>query len=191
MRYRFAMRRVGVRRFAHVIAFDDAPFERSHRGDVPLIGVVFAGGRLDGVVRGLVRRDGVNAARTMAALISSSKFVEHMQLIMLQGIAVAGFNVVDVFALHEQTGLPVLVVSRKKPDFQAIHDALLGRVRGGERKWRIIERLGPMERAGEVYVQRVGLSPEESQSIVQRFAINSFYPEPLRVAHLVASAYRR
>ncbi len=180
-----------VRRFAHVIAFDDAPFARSQRGDVPLIGVVLAGCRLDGVVHGLVRRDGVNAARTMAALISSSKFVEHLQLIMLQGIAVAGFNVVDVFALHEQTGLPVLVVSRKKPDFEAIRDALLGRVRGGERKWRIIERLGAMERAGKVYVQRVGLSLEDAENVVQRFAINGFYPEPLRVAHLVASAHGR
>lgn len=35
------------------------------------------------------------------ALIDGSRFTEHIQLIMLQGVAFAGFNVVDVFALHE------------------------------------------------------------------------------------------
>lgn len=177
-----------LRRFSHVIAFDDAPFARSHRGDVPLVGIVFAGSRLDGVLRGRVRRDGVNAARTMAAMIAGSRFVEHLQLIMLQGIAVAGFNVVDVFALHEATRLPVLVVARKRPDFAAIRDALYSRVRGGARKWRIIETLGVMEKVGGVYAQRVGLTAADAALIIGRFAINGFYPEPLRVAHLAASA---
>ena len=34
----------------NVIGFDDAPFERTHRGDVLLIGAVFSRTRLDGVV---------------------------------------------------------------------------------------------------------------------------------------------
>lgn len=174
---------------SHVIAFDDAPFARAHRGDVPLIGVVFAGTRLDGVLRGRVRRDGANAARVMASMIASSKFVEHVQLVMLQGIAVAGFNVVDVFALHELTRLPILVVSKRLPDMNAIRDALLTRVPGGARKWRILERLGPMERCEGVYVQRVGLTIEQCAAIVRKFAVNGREPEPLRVAHLVASAF--
>jgi endonuclease V-like protein UPF0215 family len=182
------MARIRQRRLSHVIAFDDARFERAHRGDVPLIGVVFAGARLDGVLRGTVRRDGINAARVMAAMIASSKFIEHLQLIMLQGIAVAGFNVVDVFALHEATRLPVLVVAKKQPYFDAIHDALRLRVRGGAKKWRIIERLGAMEPVGGVHVQRVGLTLDEAGRVIERFAINGLYPEPLRVAHLIASA---
>jgi uncharacterized protein len=182
------MTRSRSRRLSHVIAFDDAAFDRAHRGDVPLIGVVFAGTRLDGVLRGSVRRDGVNSARTMAALIGGSKFVEHLQLIMLQGIAVAGFNVVDVFSLHEETRLPVLVVAKKQPDFVAIRAALHERVRGGAKKWRIIERLGPMESVGRVHVQRVGLTIDEAKRVIDRCAMNGSYPEPLRVAHLVASA---
>ncbi len=178
-----------IRRYAHAIAFDDAPFARTHRGDVPLVGVVFAGARLDGVLRGRVRRDGTNAARVMAEMIASSRFVAHLQVILLQGIAVAGFNVVDVLALHEKTGLPVLVVSKKRPGLDAIRTALLGRVRGGARKWRIIERLGPMERVAGVYVQRAGLSLDDAEHVVRRFAISGFYPEPLRVAHLVATAF--
>ena len=72
----------GDKVYSHVIAFDDAPFARAHRGDVPLAGVVFAGAR----------------------------------------------------------------------------------------------------------VQRMGLTTAEAEAIVERFAINGYMPEPVRVAHLVASA---
>jgi endonuclease V-like protein UPF0215 family len=179
--------RIRRRKFSHVIAFDDAPFARTHRGDVRIVGVVFAGPRLDGVVSGRVRKDGANAARVIGAIVSGCRFAAHLQLIMLQGIAVAGFNVVDVFALHRATGLPVLVVARHEPDLDAIRSALLTRVPGGARKWRIIERLGAMERCEGVYVQRVGLTPDDARAIVGRFAINGHVPEPVRVAHLVAS----
>ena len=180
-----------MRRYSHVIAFDDAPFARSHRGDIPLVGVIFAASRLDGVVAGKIRRDGANAAAVMARLIAESRFVEHLQLVMLQGIAVGGFNVVDVFALHEKTKLPLLVVAKRAPDFDAIRSALTTRVPGGARKWRIIEHLGPMEKLGGVYVQRVGIDRDDAKRIIERFAINGNMPEPLRVAHLVATAFGR
>ena len=176
-----------MRKLAHVIAFDDMPFPRVHRGDVGIVGVVYAGARFDGVVAGRVRRDGANAARVMAELIVGGRFREHIGLILLQGIAVGGFNVVDVFALHRRTRLPVLVVADHAPNMDAIREALLTRVRGGARKWAIIERLGPMEKVEGVHVQRVGISAEHAAEAIRRFAINGRMPEPLRVAHLIAS----
>lgn len=176
-----------TRRFSHVIAFDDCAFERGQVGDVGLIGAVFGGARLDGVVAGRVRRDGANSAAVMARMVFESRFVEHLQLIMLQGIAVAGFNVVDVFELHATTDLPVLVVAKREPDLDAIRETLTLRIRGGLRKWSIIERLGPMQRVRGVWVQRVGVSKEDAASILDRHAVNGYMPEPLRVAHLIAS----
>jgi len=130
--------------FSNVVGFDDAPFPREHRGDVPIVGVVFAGPRLDGVLSSRVRRDGATAARSLADTIERSKFAAHLQLVLLQGVALAGFNVVDVRELRERTGLPVLVVARRPPRMDAIRDALLTRVPGGARKWALIDRLGPM-----------------------------------------------
>ncbi len=155
---------------------------------MPVVGAVYAGRRLDGVIVGKVRRDGANASRNLAALISGSRFRQHLQLVMLQGIALAGFNVVDVADLHRRLELPVLVVARRQPDLGAIRQALLERVPGGRRKWRLIERLGPMEPAGQVWVQRAGLSRSAARAVVQRFAVNGHVPEPLRVAHLIAGA---
>ncbi|MCZ7566558.1 MAG: DUF99 family protein [Burkholderiales bacterium] len=134
-----------MRRFAHVIGFDDAPFDRAHRGDVPLIGAVYAGQRLEGVLAGKVRRDGANATRVLASLVRRSRFRAHVKLVLLQGIALAGFNVVDLAGLHRALGIPVLVVVRRPPNLARVRRALLEHVPGGERKWRLIERAGPVE----------------------------------------------
>ena len=105
---------------------------------------------------------------------------------MLQGIALGGFNVVDIHRLHETLKLPVLVVARRAPDLKAIKEALLRNVRGGARKWAIIVRAGEMEAVEGVYVQRAGLTLKEAGKVIKRFAAHGKIPEPLRVAHLIA-----
>lgn len=174
------------RRLSHVVGFDDAPFERAHRGDVMVVGAVYAAARLEGVLATRVRRDGANATRALAECVRRSRFRPQLHAVLLQGIAFAGFNVVDLAALHERLSLPVLVVTRRKPDLAKIRRALLEHVPGGARKWRLIERAGPMEPAAGVWVQRAGLSPGEARTLVKRFARNGRLPEPLRAAHLIA-----
>ncbi|MCU0897100.1 MAG: DUF99 family protein [Burkholderiales bacterium] len=173
-------------RFSHVIGFDDAPFDRAHRGDVLVVGAVFAGTRLDGVLSGKVRRDGANSTRVFADLVRRSRFRAHLHLVMLQGIAMAGFNVVDIEALAGETGLPVLVVMRRRPNMERIRRALLANVRGGRAKLRLIERAGPIEPAAGLFVQRAGVSLDAAVGVLRRLALAGHLPEPLRVAHLVA-----
>ncbi len=174
------------RRISHVVGFDDAPFEHSHRGDVLVVGAVFAGNRLDGVISTKVRRDGANAAQRLIDCLTGSKYFDQLQAILLQGIAFAGFNVVDLQRLHEATGLPVLVVARYAPDLPAIRKALLEQVPGGARKWRLIEAAGPMETMAALYVQRCGITPENAARLLTSLQQNSQLPEPLRVAHMIA-----
>jgi endonuclease V-like protein UPF0215 family len=196
----------------NVIGFDDGPFRHSHRGDVLLIGAVCAGTRLDGVLRGKVRRDGSDATRRMVDLVRGSQF-GGVRAVLLQGIAVAGFNVVDVHELARELGVPVLVVMRRFPNMDEIRRALFSdsprarpRVRGAERKWRLIERAGPIEtltiprgaRSGSALlhsglrhpqslcVQRVGLSMESARRLVASTTLHGQVPEPLRLAHLIA-----
>lgn len=156
-----------------------------------VVGALYAGARLDAVLSGTVRRDGANATRVLAELVAGSRFRGHLQLILLQGIALAGFNVVDIHALYQATGLPVAVVSRRRPDLNAIRRALFDHVPGGARKWKLIERAGAMEPIGRVYVQRAGLGEAEAKAMLERFAIHSVIPEPLRTAHLIAGGIVR
>lgn len=169
-----------------MIGFDDAPFKRSFRGDVRLIGVVCSRTRCDGVLSSRVRRDGANSTDRMIELVEGSQFAGHIRAVMLQGIAVAGFNVVDVHRLHDALGIPVLVVARKKPNLPAIRRALFDTVPGAARKWRLIEQAGPMESIRRVQVQRVGLTPAAAGHLLASTTLHGNLPEPLRLAHLIA-----
>lgn len=171
---------------ANFMGVDDGPFPPGHRGDVPLVATQFTQARLDGVLTGKARVDGRNATDRIAAMILGSKF--EPRVVLLGGIAVGGFNVVDLHALHAQLERPVLVVARKRPNLTRIREALLTQVPGGARKWRLIERTGPMERAGEVWVQRAGLSLRDAEQTLAASTLHGKIPEPLRVAHLIAGA---
>ncbi|MDB4937596.1 MAG: hypothetical protein JWP87_4568 [Labilithrix sp.] len=194
----------------NVIGFDDGPFPREHRGDVLLVGVVCSGTRVDGVVSGRIRRDGANATRVMIDVVRKSQFGAHVQAIMLQGIAVGGFNVVDVHGLSTALRIPVLVVTRRLPDMAAVKRALFSgeptarpRVAGAARKWKLIEQAGELEMLGEsrratrrptgiktaaprLWIQRAGLSLDHARKLVADTTLHGNIPEPLRLAHLIA-----
>ena len=172
---------------ANVIGFDDGPFDRFGRGsaNVLLIGAVFARTRLDGLVSGRVRRDGRNATSRMAELVRSSQFERHVRAVLLGGITVAGFNVVDIHGLCSELERPVIVVARRPPRYAAIRRAL-DRVRGGERRWALIEAAGPMEPLAGIFVQRAGISSADTVALLAATTLHGKLPEPLRVAHLIA-----
>jgi hypothetical protein len=172
----------------HVIAFDDTPFAQEHRGDVLLVGVVFSGLRLDCVLTGKVRRDGANSTRVISDLVNRSRHRPQIHAVLLQGISVAGFNVVDLSTLHHEVRVPVLVIARKKPDLLTVREALLGHVPGGARKWKLIQRAGPMEALAGLWVQRAGITAKAAENLLARLAVHGRLPEPIRTAHLIASA---
>lgn len=174
-----------------MVGVDDGPFQRHGTGKVAVVGTVFCDLRLDGVLSSAVRRDGADATTAIAAMVAGSRFAPQVQLVMLQGIALAGFNVVDIGRLHAALGLPVVVVARRAPDLGAIEAALRGRVRGGAAKWRRIQAAGPMEPLAGVWVQRAGIAAGPCGRLIERLAIHGRLPEPLRVAHLIAGGLVR
>ncbi len=171
---------------SHVAGFDDAPFARGHRGGVLVVGTVFSGLRLDGVLSAKVRRDGADSTRVLERLISRSRFAPQIHAVLLQGIAFAGFNVIDIHGLCQALRVPVVVVVRKMPDMGAVRAALMGAVRGGQRKWRLVEAAGPVEPAGRVFVQRSGIEHQRVRQLIERLAVHGDLPEPLRAAHIIA-----
>ena len=179
-------RAAGPQRVSHVIGFDDAPFPRDHRGDVIVVGVAYAGLRLEGVLSGKVRRDGANATTAIAKLVAASRFAHHVQALLLQGIAFAGFNVIDIRRLSEELGIGVVSVVRKRPDLGAIERALLGSVPGGRAKWKLIQAAGPVEPVGRIFMQRAGISRPVASALLERVTVHGDLPEPVRAAHLIA-----
>ena len=62
-----ARRATGRSELLHAIGFDDAPFEARHRGDVLVVGVVYAGA-MESIGRVHVQRAGLGPIETRAML---------------------------------------------------------------------------------------------------------------------------
>jgi hypothetical protein len=171
---------------SNVVGFDDGPFDRNRRGgQVLLVGAVCARTRLDGVLTGRVRQDGWNVTTRIADLVLESSFASHIRAVLLGGITFAGFNVVDIHALSSRLQRPVLVVARRPPRLEKIRHAL-EHLPAPDRRWRLLEQAGPMERLGAVMVQRAGLSLAEAGVVLEATTLHGNLPEPLRLAHLIA-----
>lgn len=170
----------------NVVGFDDAPFPHSHYGDVRVVGVVCSRTRLDGILSGKVRRDGCNSTDVLVELVQGSKFREHIRAVLLQGIALAGFNVVDVHRLSRDLDVPVLVAVRRQPRMHLVRDALLERTRGGARKWKLIQAAPPLEQLGPMWIQRVGLERHEAAALLRATTLHGNLREVVRLAHLIA-----
>jgi len=177
---------VDPRTLSHTLAFDDAPFARSHRGPVLVVGTAFAHLRLEGVLSLRVLRDGSDATASLGRAIAASKFAGSVKAVLLQGIALAGFNVVDIHALAETLSIPVIVVMRRPPRQEKVRRALLDHTPGGARKWELVQRAGPPEPVAGVHIQRAGIDLLLAGQLIAALSVDGRIPEPLRVAHLIA-----
>lgn len=160
---------------------------------VMIVGAVFRGGDwIDGVLRSEITRDGLDATRVIITMIKNSRHYGQLRIIMLDGITYGGFNVVNIEELYRETGLPVIVVMRSYPDFEKIRSAL-SHFSDGEKRWEIIKKAGEIEKlitgrnGTPIYIQKVGIGAKNAEKIIRLTAIRSSIPEPLRVAHLIAT----
>ncbi len=186
-----------IKQEIRVLGVDDGVFIPHSRGSAPVIGVVFRGGYwLDGVMSTKVEVDGFDATDKIATMIVNSPHYEQLRVIMLDGITVGGFNVVDMKKLNAETRLPVIAVTRNKPDFDDIRKALKN-LRSPEKRWKAIMNAGEIfevstRRKGEkAFMEICGILEDDARKIVQLTSTRSNVPEALRVAHLIASGINR
>lgn len=176
-----------------VLGVDDGFFVPHSKGTALVVGIVFRGGLwLDGVIHTRVEVDGFDAVDKIAAMVTNSPHHKQLRVIMLGGVTFAGFNIVDIKQLSDKTELPVIAVTRDKPDLKGIHKALTN-LTFPRKRWKAIQDAGEIfpvfahNEREKVYACVSGISKENAVEVLQVTATRSSIPEPLRVAHLVAS----
>lgn len=175
-----------MKKEARVVGFDDSSFNKFKDKDVLVIGTFYRGGNfLDGVISFKVKVDGKDSTEELAAAIKKSKFRTQLQAIFLNGIAFAGFNVIDIQELYNKTKLPVIVVIRKMPDIKRIISTL--KKIGFDEKIKLIQKAGKVEKISNVYCQYVGCSIDFVEKVLKITCTHSNIPEPIRVAHLIGA----
>jgi len=176
------------------IGIDDAPFKFSEE-DVLVVGTVMrAPNYLEGVLSTRVDIDGVDATEKITAMIDCSKFQDQAKVIFLDGAALGGFNLIDLEELNKTIDIPVMSVSREKPNFEDIEKALKHHFDDWEKKFEQIKRGEIHEIKTEhdpIYVQKEGLDLKEVERLLGLFTVRGRIPEPIRASHLISSGVVR
>lgn len=169
-----------------VIGIDDSPFNKFKDKKILVVGVVMRGGSwVDGVLSTNVEVDGSDATRQLCKMISKCKFKPQLQCIFLNGIAVAGFNVIDVVELSKKTKLPVIIVIRRMPNIKNIKNTLIKINK--RQKIKLMEKAGKVIQVDDIFVQLTGIDLVNARKILKIVCTRSNIPEPLRLAHIIAS----
>lgn len=174
-----------------ILAWDDGPFEFKDKEKDILIGAIFRGGVfMDGLLKTEVDIDGTDAEKNIIQMTNKTKHKDQLRLIMLDGITFAGFNTVDIKSIYEKTGLPVIVINRKKPNFNEFKKALK-RLPNSRKRLKAVESAGPVHwvkiKNKRICFQCTGINIKDAEKIIKITSTRSLIPEPLRIAHLIAT----
>ncbi|MCS7131241.1 MAG: DUF99 family protein [Hadesarchaea archaeon] len=187
----------GIKPEIRVVGIDDGPFESRTGGTVLLVGAVFRGGYwLEGVLNARVEKDGFDATQRIIEMINQSRHKGQLRVVMMEGVTVAGFNVVDIQEIFKRTGLPVIVASRKRPDMVKVKKALKN-LPEWQRRWAMLRSAGKIyqvklkNNTKPLYMQVAGISRPDAERVIKLTCTRALIPEPLRVAHLIATGIAR
>jgi len=175
-----------------ILGIDDGAFKFSDPS-TPVVGVVM---RLPTYVEGVmvteVTVDGeLDATEKLETMIAESRYLDQLKLIILDGAALGGFNVVNIERLHDQLGVPVATITRDEPDFEEIEAALKKHFEDWELRLAMMRKVEIKRFETEhnpIYISRVGIGDRELKEILDKSTIKGALPEVLRVAHLIATA---
>ena len=176
------------------LGLDDAPFTFDDR-EVLVVGVVTRGASyVEAVLSTRVAVDGTDATTRLQELVGSSRFHRRLEAVFLNGIALGGFNVVDVDALARDLAAPVIALARDRPDFAKMRAALEKHVAEWEGKWRLLDeaRLTPL-RNGDYTVWGTfgGCDAAQAARLTTAATVLGAVPEPVRLAHVIAGGVVR
>ncbi len=170
---------------ARVIAVDDSPLRGKRILCTGVVARLAASSwfGVEGIISFKVARDGSDSAEKLVGAVKKSKFFKQIRAIIVHSVTLAGLNVLDTKKVWTELGVPVICVTKKKPEENEIQRALSNK--GWLKKKRLVEEAGPVHRAAGVFFHSVGATPEEAGLVLKRLG---GYPWPLRLAHLIGAA---
>ena len=164
---------------------------RKHDMKSILAGVVM---RRDFVVDGFVYTDttiGGNDGTDKIISIIKSLRRNDINYVLLGGLIISLYNIINGKQIHEKIGLPVIAISYKKSF------GLTGSIHGIDEKQKILDYLRLENRkplmlwtGKTVFVRQWGVSFADASNLLNSLVIQGAKPEPLRLATLAARACR-
>ncbi|MBD3259002.1 DUF99 family protein, partial [Candidatus Woesearchaeota archaeon] len=145
---------------------------------------------LEGVISDKITVDGEDSTKKIADMINRTKHKDQLQCVLTDGIAVGGFNVIDVRLLADKTHLPVIVIMRNMPNLKKIIAAIKN-VPNYKKKMKLIKQAGKIREIevgdGKIHFQCKAIHVKKAREIIRVAVTRGHMPEPIRTAHLIAS----
>ena len=177
-----------------LLGIDDSPFTFADEYSI-IIGVIMRGGSyLEGVLSRKIKVDGHDATMLCIDMANETRYKKQLRALLIDGITFCGFNVIDIEKIFLETNLPVITITRDKPDFKKIKNALIKNFSDWESRLDIIEKGSLHEiktNFNPIYIKCFGISIDEAKEIIKISTIRGVIPEPIRIAHLIASGIIR
>jgi uncharacterized protein len=160
-----------------------------------LAGLVIRRDRIiDGMVFGKATIEGDDSTKSILSMYRSLKRND-INCIMLDGLIISMYNIIDGKELEENTNVPVIAITFKDSE------GLEGNIRHhfsneSNRKLEQYHKLGKREKilldTGKlVFIRYWGITSKEAFTIVNCFTLQGSIPEPIRIAKLAARASMR
>ncbi len=166
------------------LGIDDASHEKFSDTETYLVGVAYRGTEfIKDIRKTKIQVDGGDATEKVIKLYNSAE-ASAIGCILLDGISFAGLNIVDLEKIHNETGVPVVSVTKNQPDREKFYEAL--EIVGNEDGFWELEDPEELELSdGKVYLQYAGISKEGAKDAVEKSIIHGQVPECIRVADMI------
>jgi endonuclease V-like protein UPF0215 family len=157
-----------------------------------LVGTLYRGRELVDLKLGSVTVDGSDGTERVLEILRAFRKVD---VVFLDGVTLAGFNVVDPEALLEAS-TAVVVMYKFQPKLEKVEAALRKHFPDWQVRFNIIRRTYERSQViatkwKPVRVAYIGSTVEDLGRLISYLQLVSSIPEPLRVADLIASAVSR
>lgn len=149
---------------------------------------------VDGVAFGTVTIGGNDSTQNILSMVRSLKR-DDVNCIMLDGLIISMYNIIDGEEITDKTGVPVLAITFKDSE------GLEGNIQrhfpnDSKQKLQQYYKLGQRDKillkTGKfIFARYWGLSSKEASTIVNSFTLQGSIPEPIRIAKLAARAFMR
>ncbi|MDE1823600.1 MAG: DUF99 family protein [Candidatus Micrarchaeota archaeon] len=175
-----------LKKGARILVIEDSPFKRNDKS-VFILGIIARNDIVEGAISFYVGKDGDDAAEMIIRSVRKSRFSDQIKLVVTNGIAIAGLNIVDMTEIKRRLRIGAIAITRKKPRPMLLRRAIRVMTKDRE-KLALFNRLSKeisIYKSKGYYLQTLGIEKGDAGRLV------SDAVKYLRLAHLIAGAVVR
>ncbi|MFB6199968.1 MAG: DUF99 family protein, partial [Candidatus Nanohaloarchaea archaeon] len=131
--------------------------------------------------------DGDNASDKIIKLHDSCNNPRQIKAVLIDGISLAGFNIVNHKQIAEKLQKPVITVTSNRPNREKFREAMKNSDNYDPGFEELPEYSELELSAGKIYFQHAGVSRNEAEQILEESTLQGLIPEPIRVADLIGA----